>query len=831
MTMKKMFFSVLLTVAAIILPAGAGEIKVTLRPSSPAVGDQVSVVISASGNDSGSAELILPPLGELARWNRNMRSERTMMSIRNGVREMTMEYIRQFTALKAGKLVIPPIRLRTASGEAASRELTVEISSERQLHGDAAQAQPYGEFTTLPDRPLRPGEKVELHMDIFVPENLNVMGINDFRLEDFPGSVLLTNTRTRQQLQLLSPYRTAVNSKVYTVYPLRGTVRVTASGKFYPQATVVLSARELRQIDNGGFDDDIFDSFFGSRMSFGQPRQLSVLLKDANGVEVVPPPPVPAGFQDLGIAGKWQVNAKLSSPGCRSGEIVELEITLIPQTPGADINDPMFKTPEVKLSGFRVYPPEVVRKNGRISLRYALIPLSPGEKRIELKFAVFDPETGKYQTFGFSPVLAVTPGSVDVKTPEAASAPVKKTTAPAPVMPVDDGLRYLKKVTPGTIATPLLANQKYSIIALISAGILLVVLDLLYRRFGKGFNAARSRRRRETRERVRALAEEIKTSSDPVMCFHSHGLADLAELLELPPGATAQDIADALDDKDLKQFFANLASAGFAPGGSMAELSPGVRGKLVHFLKHLAVIVAGFAAFTLVAVSLPDKGSAAYVSGNYTLASEEFRRALDGNGVSVPLLYNLGCAEYRLGNYPEALLWFTRAQLLAPRDQECRANLHLTREKLQLPLEHENDFTSRLVEFRDTLFRPDQYLLCAAWGFFLLCILLILRGRGARIWRWSIAALVLFLTVLSLLAALEQRDSSYSPELLLVTGKTVELRSLPAENSGSVITTVNGGTSLKLLDERNSWMRVRLDEYDGWIKSGQVRRIFPYGIL
>ena len=91
--------------------------------------------------------------------------------------------------------------------------------------------------------------------------------------------------------------------------------------------------------------------------------------------------------------------------------------------------------------------------------------------------------------------------------------------------------------------------------------------------------------------------------------------------------------------------------------------------------------------------------------------------------------------------------------------------------------------------------------------------------------------MVLFLTVLSLLAALEQRDSSYSPELLLVTGKTVELRSLPAENSGSVITTVNGGTSLELLDERNSWMRVRLDEYDGWIKSGQVRRIFPYGIL
>ena len=834
-TMKKMFFSVLLMLAAIIFPAGANEIKVTLRPASPAVGDRVSVVISASGNDSGSAELVLPPLGELARWNRNMRSVRTMMSIRNGAREMTTEYIRQFTALKAGKLVIPPIKVRTASGEVTSRELTVEITPARQRREDAGQAQPYGEFTTLPDRPLRPGEKAELHMDIFVPEELNIMGINDFQLENFPGSVLLTDPRTRQQLQLLSPYRTTVNSKVYTVYPLRGTVRVTASGKFYPQATVVLSAREVRQIDNGGFDDDIFDSFFGSRMSFGQPRRLSVLLKDSAGVEVVPPPPVPAGFQDLGIAGKWQISAKLSSPGCRSGEIVELEVALTPQNRTADINDPMLKIPEVKLAGFRVYPPEVVRKNGRISLRYALIPLSPGEKKIGLKLAVFDPETGKFKTFGFSPVLAVTPGSVNVKTPEAAPvpppAPAEKATVPAPAAHPEDGLRYLKKVTSSTIETPLLANQKYSIIALISGGIILVLLDLLYRRFGKRFNAAHNRRRREIRQRVYTLAEEIKASSDPAMSFRSHGLADLAELLELPPGATAQDIADALEDKDLKQFFAHLASAGFAPGSGTAEISPEVRGKLVRFLKRLSVIAAGFAALALIAVSLPDKGSAAYASGNYALASEEFRRALDGNGLSVPLLYNLGCAEYRSGNYPEALLWFTRAQLLAPRDQECRTNLRLTKEQLQLPLESKNDFTSRLVEFRDTLFRPDQYFLCAAWGFFLLCVLLILRGRGARLWRWSIAAAVLFLTVLSLLAALEQCDSIYSQEQLLVTGKTVELRSLPAENSGSVITTVTGGTPLKLLDERNSWLRVNSGEHDGWIKSGQARRIFPYGIL
>ncbi|MBR7107334.1 MAG: BatD family protein [Lentisphaeria bacterium] len=838
--MKKILFTLLLSAVSflLLLPAGADEVKVTLRPAAPAVGDRVSVVISCSSADTGSAEVILPPLGDLARWDRNMRSVRTMMSIRNGVREVTTEYIRQFTALKAGKLVIPPIRLRRNSRETAAPELTVEIAASRKAAAaDPEQLQPYGEFTTLPDRPFRPGEKVELHMNVFVPGNFNVLGFNDFRIENFPGAVLLSNPRNREQLQLLSPFRTTVNSRAYVVYPFRGVARVTASGKFYPQASFVLSVREPRQIDNGGFDDDIFDSFFGSRVSFSRPRQLNVVFKDSAGVEVVPPPPVPAGFQDPGVSGKWQVSARLSSPGCRSGEIVELEITLIPQDKGESINDPMLDVPEFKFDGFRIYPPEVVRKDGRISLRYALIPLSPGEKKLDIKLALFEPVSGKYQTFVFSPVLAVTPGSVNVKTP--APAPVVPETAapaapPAPETvstPSDDGLRYLKVMSAGTVKVPLFGNQKYSIIALIAGGFLLVLGDMLYRRFGRNLNAANRRRRREIKQHLRALAAEIRSSADPAGCFRSHGLADLAEMLDLPPGATAQDIADSLDDPELKQFFSELASAGFAPGETASAATVEMREKLFRFLRKLSVVLILFAGSVLIAVPEPDKGSSAYAAGKYTLASEEFRRAVDRSELSVPVLYNLGCAEYRLGNYPEALLWFTRAQLLSPGDPECRANVMLTREQLQLPPEEENSFTARLVAFRDTLFRPDQYLLCAAWGFFLLCVLFVLRGYRARMLRWCAAAVVLFLTVLALLAALEQCDSTYSSERLLVTGKSVELRSLPAENSGSVITVVNGGTQLHLLEDRNSWLRVTAGKDVGWIKTGQARRIFPYGIL
>ena len=178
------------------------------------------------------------------------------------------------------------------------------------------------------------------------------------------------------------------------------------------------------------------------------------------------------------------------------------------------------------------------------------------------------------------------------------------------------------------------------------------------------------------------------------------------------------------------------------------------------------------------------------------------------------------------------MLWFTRAQLLAPGDPECRANLKQVQSKLQLSQDEDSSsLGGKLANFRDSLVRPDQYLAGAAWGFFLLCLLALLRGRGGRLWRWSAAAVILFVSVLFVLAALEQCGSSYSPDRVVITAKTLEIRSLPAENSGNALSTVNGGEYAVILEERHNWLRISCNGSEGWIKSDQAKRIFPYGVL
>ena len=323
----------------------------------------------------------------------------------------------------------------------------------------------------------------------------------------------------------------------------------------------------------------------------------------------------------------------------------------------------------------------------------------------------------------------------------------------------------------------------------------------------------------------------MKSSDDLIQIVKQHGISEIAQLSGLPAGATAQDIADSVDDPEVKGFFTALAQESFAPGNTAVPVSGNVKNRLIKYLKHLGIIICSLLVLNVSAGSA-ESANAAYDSGNYPLAAEEYRRMLHNDHISVALLYNLGCTEYKLGNLPAAKVWFTRATLLSPGDAECRANLELVNSRLQLAsAENPTGFTSQLTRFRDSLGRPDQYLALAAAGIVILCILFILRGRGGSVWRWSVAGAVLFLTVLALWAAMTQADSSYSPDNLILTGKNPELRSLPVEKSGTVLKKLIPGSNAVLMEKRGSWLRINCDGVEGWLPEDQAMRVFPYGIL
>lgn len=76
-----------------------------------------------------------------------------------------------------------------------------------------------------------------------------------------------------------------------------------------------------------------------------------------------------------------------------------------------------------------------------------------------------------------------------------------------------------------------------------------------------------------------------------------------------------------------------------------------------------------------------EAANSAFALGNYRAAIDQYEALLERDGYSAALLFNLGNACYRAGEFGPAILNYERAQVLAPNDQNISANLRLACEK------------------------------------------------------------------------------------------------------------------------------------------------------
>jgi tetratricopeptide (TPR) repeat protein len=117
-----------------------------------------------------------------------------------------------------------------------------------------------------------------------------------------------------------------------------------------------------------------------------------------------------------------------------------------------------------------------------------------------------------------------------------------------------------------------------------------------------------------------------------------------------------------------------------------------------------------------------EAANAAFADGRFDEARQGFAALAANDGASPAILYNLGNAAFRAGKPGEAILAYERALLLAPRDQDVRANLRQVRKAAGLP-EAESGPWTRLVR----LLTSNGWAWLASAGVYLACIALLLR--------------------------------------------------------------------------------------------------------
>jgi tetratricopeptide (TPR) repeat protein len=201
-----------------------------------------------------------------------------------------------------------------------------------------------------------------------------------------------------------------------------------------------------------------------------------------------------------------------------------------------------------------------------------------------------------------------------------------------------------------------------------------------------------------------------------------------------------------------------------------------------------------------------------YAEGKFAGAANAYETILQGGAQSPSLLFNCGNAEFKAGNLGNAIAAFRRAELLAPRDSEIRANLDFVRNQVQGSTVRDSRWQNWLNAL--TL---NEWTLLVVIAFWLTFILLAARQlRPALIPKLKTATTffavltIFFGVILGLQAA-----NHFSNSTAVVIFAEATARSGPFDDAQNAFT-AHDGAELSVLDRHDGWIQVA----DGSGKSG-----------
>jgi tetratricopeptide (TPR) repeat protein len=244
----------------------------------------------------------------------------------------------------------------------------------------------------------------------------------------------------------------------------------------------------------------------------------------------------------------------------------------------------------------------------------------------------------------------------------------------------------------------------------------------------------------------------------------------------------------------------------------------------------LAVFSAGSVALAQSPVELWDKANTAYYNDDFAGAVALYDSIYRAGLASAKLYYNMGNAYFRAGKIGKSILYYNKAQKLAPADSDIAYNLEIantyTRNKIEPIPEF---FMRRWMRSLASIMSGNTWagVSLALLGLTLTGLLLFLLPLGRRVRKGGfyggVAALVLLVFALSF-AAVDYKGSVHSTQGI-VTTSSASVKSSP-DNAGKDLFLIYEGAKVDVSDELNGWCEITIaDGNRGWIKASTIELI------
>lgn len=250
--------------------------------------------------------------------------------------------------------------------------------------------------------------------------------------------------------------------------------------------------------------------------------------------------------------------------------------------------------------------------------------------------------------------------------------------------------------------------------------------------------------------------------------------------------------------------------------------TPWRRVRRAHLCAGLMIIVVFLSSLTARAASPApafDEANASYASGNYHAAIAQYQAILAHDGFSAPVLFNLGNACYRDGQYGNAILNFERAQVLAPRDAEIAANLRLARQKADVSAPALNE-----IEAACRFLSPNTLAWIGSIALTAICVAIGLGRLVPQLPYIKVVGAVAAVTLLAVAATLAIRWPQF--DRAIVIAANAPARIAPASTAADSFT-LKAGEPIRIMRSYGRFLLARTsDGKSGWVSAEQVGRVF-----
>ena len=224
-----------------------------------------------------------------------------------------------------------------------------------------------------------------------------------------------------------------------------------------------------------------------------------------------------------------------------------------------------------------------------------------------------------------------------------------------------------------------------------------------------------------------------------------------------------------------------------------------------------------------------QKGNDAYEKGQYQVAVEHYRNAVQSGPEDASLFYNYANALFREGKIGHAILYYEKALELKPYDPDIRYNLKFVNSQIldKVPEQDSNFFLK--VMSRIAYAFPLNAGLWIAFSFWAaLCFLFGLKfliQAGKKVILWVMISVCVFGLVLTLPLISHRIIQLETQTHAIVLKEEVSINSGPGENF-QTLAKVHSGTKFEILEDRGNWLKVMLPNGSGgFVKAQGLGRI------